>query len=66
MTKETGLHLVLGDPSLLVRVVALDHRVVAGGGAGREALLGLVACGAVRRLVGIKRGRGIFLVESCD
>lgn len=40
-------HPVLRDTGLLVGVVALDDGVVVGGGAGGEALLWLVPCGAV-------------------
>ena len=64
--KKKDSYPVLRDAGLLVRVVTLDHRVVAGGGAGGEALLRLVARGAVRRLVGVEGGRGVFLVQDGD
>lgn len=57
---------VLRDAGLLVRVVALDYGVVIGGGAGGQALLRLVASCAVSGLVGVKSGRGVFLVEGRD
>jgi len=57
---------VLYDAGLLVRVLALDHRVVVRGGARRQALLRLVARRAVRRLVGVEGGGGVLLVEGGD
>lgn len=46
-TWQRACYPVLSDTGLLVGMVALDHRVVVGGGAGRQALFRLVSGGAV-------------------
>lgn len=64
--KKNLTYPVLCNTGLFVRVVALNHWVVVRGGASGQALFWLVARCAVCWLVGVKSGRGIFLVEGRD